>query len=178
MGVWQRCGQAFIFLVGLLAICAGTLSYRAYHRYKVEPVAASDVVVFIPKGSSLIDIAQHLYDAGLLPGAWDKHIFTLMTRFIGQKNSLQAGEYAISPGSSMEDIGNQMRSGTGIVSYPLTIPEGLTVTEVLERVRAMPMLTGDITITPQEGTLLPETWHVVRGDTRDAVIQRMHTAGG
>ena len=176
MGGWRRCGQTLVFLVSILVVCAATLSYRAYHRYRTEPVAAGDVVVFIPKGSSLVDITQRLYEADLLPGAWDQHIFTLVTRFIGAKGSLQAGEYAVAGGSSMEDIGNQMRTGTGIVSYPLTVPEGLTVTEVLERVRAMPMLTGDITVMPPEGTLLPETWHVVRGDTRDAVIQRMRAA--
>ena len=176
MGGWRRCGQTLTFLVSILAVCAGTLSYRAYHRYRTEPVATDDVVVFIPKGSSLVDITQRLYEANLLPGAWDQHIFTVVTRLVSPKGSLQAGEYAVAGGSSMEDIGHQIRSGTGIVSYPLTIPEGLTVTEVLERVRAMPILTGDITVSPPEGTLLPETWHVVRGDTRDAVIQRMRAA--
>ena len=176
MGGWRRSGQVLLFFAGVLAICGSILAYRVHDRYMTEPMAARDIVVFIPKGSSLADIAQRLHETGLLSGTWDQQIFTFVTRFVRQRSALQAGEYAVSGGSSMDDVADQMVSGAGIVSYALTIPEGLTVAEVLEQVRSMSVLTGDITVTPREGTLLPETWHVVRGDTRDAVIQRMMTA--
>ena len=47
---------------------------------------------------------------------------------------------------------------------------------MLERVRAHPLLTGELTLTPEEGTLLPDTYLFIRGETRDQIVRRMMQA--
>ena len=72
----------------------------------------------------------------------------------------------------MHDVMDALVSGRGIL-YSITIPEGLTSQQIVDRLKAEDILTGDITNVPPEGSLLPETYKFTRGDTRDSVIKRM-----
>ncbi len=58
----------------------------------------------------------------------------------------------------------------------ITVAEGLTVAEVMDRLYQTEGLEGDITTRVSEGTLLPETYHFSYGDSRDAMVLRMRTA--
>jgi UPF0755 protein len=62
------------------------------------------------------------------------------------------------------------------VQYSVTIPEGLTSQQIVQRLKDSAVLTGDITTVPAEGTLLPETYKVTRGWTREQILQRMSAA--
>src|SRR5262249_44653703 len=59
------------------------------------------------------------------------------------------------------------------VSYKVTVPEGLTSQQIVERLRADANLSGDIAATPPEGSLLPETFILQRGASRQAVLEGM-----
>ena len=59
------------------------------------------------------------------------------------------------------------------IAYPITVAEGLTSAEVVTLLQEDARLTGDIAGTPPEGTLLPETYRVHRGDDRQALLDRM-----
>ena len=58
----------------------------------------------------------------------------------------------------------------------LTIPEGLTTWQTLERIRRAADLTGPITLKPAEGALMPDTYLFARGEARDAIVLRMQAA--
>src|SRR4051794_3215001 len=90
----------------------------------------------------------------------------------GQQNALKAGEYLIPAHASMREIMELITSGKGIL-YSVTIPEGLTTQQILERIKADPVLVGDVSEPPPEGSLLPETYKFTRGDTRENLISRM-----
>jgi UPF0755 protein len=63
------------------------------------------------------------------------------------------------------------------ITHRLTIPEGLTVREVLELVSSEPLLDGPLPPErPAEGTLLPETYQFLRGESRAAIIERLRSA--
>ena len=55
----------------------------------------------------------------------------------------------------------------------ITIVEGYTVQQIIKRLNARDDLTGKITKTPEEGTLLPNTYHFVKNEGRQDVIDRM-----
>ena len=59
------------------------------------------------------------------------------------------------------------------VIHHLTIPEGLTVQQIFERIYNEPLLEGDITIPVKEGWLLPETYAFSLGDDRNKLVERM-----
>jgi len=63
-----------------------------------------------------------------------------------------------------------------VVLHPVAVPEGLTVHEVLALLAASDVLSGDLPPPPPEGTLLPDTWLVPRGEPRTAIVERMRTA--
>ncbi|OZA90723.1 MAG: hypothetical protein B7X76_03440 [Azorhizobium sp. 39-67-5] len=86
---------------------------------------------------------------------------------------LQAGEYRFPPGVSLARVLDDMVEGKVIV-HQVTIPEGLTSQQVLDRLNANELLTGNPRL-PQEGTLLPETYRITRGMRRDEILTRMTT---
>ena len=68
-----------------------------------------------------------------------------------------------------------LRAGKAIL-HKLTIPEGLSTVQALERIRAHEALSGEITVQPEEGTLLPDTYLFTRGKARDAIVRQMMQA--
>jgi UPF0755 protein len=60
------------------------------------------------------------------------------------------------------------------VLHRITIPEGLTVRQVLDRIKQEEVLVGDINENILEGYLLPETYFFTYGDKRQMIIDRMH----
>ena len=63
-----------------------------------------------------------------------------------------------------------------VVQHKLTIPEGLTSEQVVQRLRDDDVLVGDIKETPREGSLMPDTYYFERGDTRQSLLTRMAKA--
>src|SRR5207237_6751100 len=72
------------------------------------------------------------------------------------------------------DVLSKIRRGD-VVRHLITIPEGLTSHEAANILRAADFLTGALT-DPPEGSLLPETYEVRRGEARVAVVRRMAAA--
>nr|WP_276570060.1 endolytic transglycosylase MltG [Rhodovibrio salinarum] len=123
----------------------------------------------IARGSGLNAIAQQLANEGVIRSPL---IFRLGARVTGQATQLKAGEYAFPAQVSPKQALQIVVSGK-TVARTLTIPEGLTSHEVVARIRAAPALTGEISQVPDEGELLPETYHYQRGDRRADLLQRM-----
>ena len=78
--------------------------------------------------------------------------------------------------ASMHEIMELFRSGQGI-QYAVTVPEGLTVYQVFQRLAGHEMLTGDLPETlPAEGSLMPNTYNFRRGTTRQEIVDQMMAA--
>jgi UPF0755 protein len=99
-------------------------------------------------------------------------IFRAGVMYNGKQAALKAGEYAIPSGATPRQIMDILIEGKSIV-YKLTLAEGLTSAMILDLVRRHPSLSGEVTIAPSEGSLLPETYIFNRGMPRDDLILRM-----
>lgn len=166
-------------LMVVLLVCAGSaagLWQWAQSRYTSPGQRLDTTVVLIPKGAGISAIVDVLARSGVLRDQAERTLIPLFARMNGQASSLRAGEYAIPADYSLAEIVSMLATGRNQVQYTLTIPEGLTVHEALEKVRALDVLEGEITVTPNEGDLMPETYQVLRGDNRTAVVRRMMTA--
>jgi UPF0755 protein len=125
--------------------------------------------ISIERGTNLGTIADQLQKEGAISSKW---LFIAGVWMNKQQNALKAGEYLIPAHASMHDIMDAMATGKGIL-YSVTVPEGLTTQQILERIKADPVLVGDVGEPPPEGSLLPETYKFTRGDTRENLISRM-----
>ena len=130
---------------------------------------AEDKVVMIAREDDAASIADQLERAGVIDSAmW----FNILTVLDGNRGALKRGEYAFKAGMSMNDIENELIAHR-VVRYKLTIPEGLTSEQVVDRLREDTVLTGDVREPPREGSLMPDTYYFERGDTRLSILSRM-----
>jgi UPF0755 protein len=75
----------------------------------------------------------------------------------------------------MEEVLATITSGRG-VQRRVTIPEGFTSWQVVQRLNETPELTGEIAEIPPEGSLAPNTYFFGRGDARALLIEQMTEA--
>lgn len=165
-------GVLTVALVSMLLI--GGISFAIYDQYESPgPLNASRVVV-IPKGEGRIAIAERLEKEGIISNRWTFVGGHLLQNWLGHKKNgdLKAGEYEIAEHASMRDVIEKLSEGKSIL-YKTTLPEGLTSEQIVERLKAEPSLSGEITNVPSEGTLLPDTYYFSKGTPRQEILERM-----
>jgi UPF0755 protein len=173
VGPFVRLGSGLFTL--LLAIMLGGLGVAAlvYHEFeRPGPLEIARTVV-VPEGLSSNDISDLLEKDGVIANRWPFMIgFLAESRLGPKKKVLKHGEYLIKPRASMRDIIDILADGKA-VQYKVTIPEGLTSRQIVERLKAEENLSGDIAAVPPEGSLYPETYGIEKGMTRQALLERM-----
>lgn len=129
--------------------------------------------VVIKEGSSLSQISSKLLSNDVIDNGW---IFSQGVKAHKAQSSMKAGEYIFQPEMSMYDVMETIRSGKGIL-HKVTLPEGLTVFQIFQRLAQNEILEGPLPETlPPEGSLMPDTYPFQRGTTRAEVIERMKVA--
>lgn len=168
------------FLIIALALIAGAGLIGGYawlgYQYTAEGPAEEDSVIQLQRGASARAIAAQLEAEGLIA---DADLFLLKRRIDerieGPQPPLRAGEFAIPARASMAQIVDILAFGE-VIQHPVRVPEGLTSAMVVRIVEASDVLTGEVERIPAEGTLLPDTYLVDRGTSRQAVLDRMAAA--
>src|SRR5580698_10235842 len=163
MGLSSLSGLLTFVLLGALAT-VGVLAWLLKESRSPGPLAA-DKVVMIVREDDGGSIADQLERAGVIDSAlW----FNILTLLDGNRGALKRGEYAFKAGMSMNDIENELVAHR-VVMYKLTIPEGLTSEQIVQRLREDEVLAGDVKEAPREGSLMPDTYAFERGYTRQAL---------
>ncbi|GAA0782622.1 endolytic transglycosylase MltG [Roseibium denhamense] len=158
-----------------LAAVGGAL-YFGKQKFEEPGPLSEEATIVISSGAGLSGITDRLAGQGVIANSIvDEWIFNLGIRFYKNATRLKAGEYAFAPGVSMEEVMRDLVEGNA-VTHSVTIPEGWTTAQIIDRVRAHPILVGDIQDIPAEGALLPETYTFARGTSRQEVIEQMAAA--
>jgi UPF0755 protein len=131
-----------------------------------------DKVVLIPRNTGTTEIAALLKREGVLEHPFLFETYALLNR---QRGQLKAGEFMFKAHASVTDAINTLIEGKAIL-HSLTIPEGLTSEQIVQRLRENDALSGDVMDIPREGTLLPDTYKFERGMTRQHLVNAMQTA--
>lgn len=162
-------GNAIITFVVLAAVIVGVAIAIGKQRLETPGPLAADKVVNIPRGAGIRDIADQLVKEGVINHPW-----TFVGAVIVRKarDDLKSGEYMFPKQATLGDVISTLLDGK-VVQHTVTIPEGLTSEQIVNRMLEADMLSGNIREIPREGSLLPETYKVVRGTPREQVIQRM-----
>jgi UPF0755 protein len=157
-----------LFLVLVLAGSWVAWTYRG-----PGPAAKQGQVtnVVLPKGASVAEIAHVLKSAGVIGS---REVFQLAARLGGGGRRLKAGEYEFKSGATMAQVLSDIEQGK-VVRRFVAVPEGFTSDMAADAVRDYPVLTGAVE-TPPEGSLLPDSYQVERGEDRTEVIGKMRAA--
>lgn len=140
-----------------------------------------ETVVSIPEGSGAVAIASILQREGALPrgraaGLIDQAtVFRAAVRAKGAGAKLRAGEYLVPANVSVNGLVDLLTDGRAI-QHKVTVPEGWTSWQVVQRLAAHEILEGPVPPVPAEGSLLPDTYVFPRGETRAGVLARMQEA--
>lgn len=163
-------GLAVLALLAVVAAGAG--AYWGWREATRPGPLAQSAVILLKPGTSVAGIATELRYAGAIR---NEKVFVAAVRIRDEAAGLKAGEYEIPAGASIVDIIDLLVEGKSTL-HRLTAPEGKTTKQILALIAADDVLEGDITLSPGEGDLLPETYAFMRGETRDGLIADMMKA--
>lgn len=165
----MRLLNIFLTLLFVTGIAATLATSRLSREINAPGPLTEAKLVYILPGSSLKMIEAKLFNAGVIG---DRLSFTIAARWKNRHKALKSGEYQFPAGANIADVITLLQSGK-TYQHKITIPEGLTVAEIAELLKAEPGLSGDIAENPPEGSLLPETYSFSYRDTRAGLIVRM-----
>ncbi len=132
----------------------------------------ADKVVVVQRNSGIEDIADLLSREGVIDQPALFMLKAQLLKFGSGKKHLRAGEYQFKQEASLNSVVDTLTSGQAIM-HAVTIPEGLTSQQVVDKLREYDFLNGDIGETPIEGSLLPTTLKYERGTSRQTVIDQL-----
>lgn len=174
-------GIAAVVIVGFSAIIGWTLAQPAGTKGEA-------VLITIKQGTPTKVIADELEKQSLIKNAL---VFRLVAKLQGVENSLQAGEYSLSPNMSTQQMLIMMSQGQTAYQQ-ITIPEGYTVDQIAdllaEKKLASPTrfkaLAKNYTPFPYmqanpntkysvEGFLFPDTYRLARGTSEEELLTMM-----
>lgn len=182
----MRAIKKFIYLGIITGIFISLfLGYR-FNQFQNQPIKLeSEFVHFtIVSGNSIRQVAQNLADRGYIE---DPLMFIALAKIHTHKTTIKAGEYRINATHTPTDLIQLFRDGNSIL-YDLTIIEGWTFKQLLQAIKADPILikTLDDKDIPAimarisqadehpEGRFLPDTYHFPKGTTDISFLKRAY----
>jgi len=173
-----------VLVVALLVLAAAAVWFAVLPP-SGAPATDEVVEIVVPAGASALGIGRQLRDEGLVRFP---RLFALAARARGVESSLKAGRYQFSGGTGWREILNAMARGE-VVTFPLTVPEGLTIRELAPRVAEATGTTADsvrrlatdsafvaesgVPGPTLEGYLFPETYRFAEGVDPASVLREM-----
>ena len=179
-----------LLALAVFGLVLSGLGLMWFQRQVNPPGAPGDeVAVVIPEGSSPARIAAILDDKGVIGSA---QVFRVYTRIKGAGN-FKAGEYTFREDDAFSRIVKSLEKGPEQRFDRLTVPEGLTLKEIAERVERLPGRSAETFLqlaesgavrsrfqpagsNNLEGLLFPDTYFIDEKDDEKAILQRMVTS--
>lgn len=158
--------------ISLFLIAALAVLWSVYLGPGPNARAGEATVVTLPSGAGVSTIAARLKEAGVIRST---DMFKAAASLTGADRKLRAGEYEVPSRASLRKVLALLVDGK-VVRHYVTLPEGWSSAQAVDILMRQPVLTGTVDAIPAEGSLWPETYEVMRGETRASVIARMKRA--
>lgn len=175
----KKKGLAFVLVILLLLGASYT-----YLNWQWSPYGNGGLL-FVPKGSSMSQVAQDLEKLGLVRSAWS---FRLLAKLKDAERSIQVGEYKFEANMGAEEILEKLVKGDRFV-HKMAVPEGYNFKQIaeliveakianLEEVEAKfqdPILLQELPFEAKslEGYLYPATYEYDRNTSLDFILRQM-----
>ncbi len=122
-----------IIIIIILSLCSCFLLDPPRENEKEEIPSGLEVKVTIEEGMTLQQIAGLLESSGVVDNAL---LFRLFVQQKEKERNLVPGIYDLITGSKYGDVLDKLISGTPIVTYTVTIPEGYTLDDIVNKYSA------------------------------------------
>lgn len=163
-------GNFFLMLVIVIILAITIPIYIGKNMFFAAGPLEEQQVISIQPGTGIREIAALLEKQGIIRSA---DVFVYGVGYQDKAKLLKAGEYAIPAHASMSAIMDILVAGKSI-EYTFTVPEGLTVKQIFDRLAANEVLVGDLPQQlPPEGSLMTNTVSFTRGTTRAQIVKRL-----
>ncbi|ENN91544.1 endolytic transglycosylase MltG [Bartonella schoenbuchensis] len=163
-------GNFFLMLIVIVILAVSIPLYIGKSIFEGKGTAEKEEIILIRPGTGIREIASLLEQRSLIRSS---DVFVYGVGYHQSTTRLKAGEYLIPVHASMKDIMDILVKGKSI-EHTFTVPEGLTVQQVFDRLAANEVLVGDLPeVLPPEGSLMTDTVHFIRGTTRAEIIKRL-----
>lgn len=162
----------YFFLAFIAVSFIGGSVFTTYTQFVEEGPLEMRREIVIPSGMSLKAVSRLLHREGIIASP---SVFELGVRAGGHTLDLKAGEYSIPARASSKMVMMILISGQTHIRR-LVVPEGLTSRQIVELMDSAKGLIGEVKYIPNNGTLLPDTYHYSYGDTKEGMIKRMKNA--
>lgn len=178
-----------ILLAIFMAILAGAAvaGLRHLQAWSQTPLASAsrDTIIRIPSGARFSGVVDRLVQTGFLQEPWR---FMILARRQGADTRIQAGEYRLTATMTPAEVLDTLTRGR-VVLHRLTIPEGLTMSEIAEEIEAagfgsaeafLKLATDPEFVRKQgidadtlEGYLFPDTYFFPESVSIEAIVHAM-----
>ena len=162
------------FFSFLVIVAVGALALFTWSRARLQepgPLTANRIVYIAPH-TDLPDIIDKLDSEGVIDSPLALNTVLFLS---GKRGKVRAAEYLFKAHASLQEVIDTLVSGKQYL-HPFSVPEGLTSQQIVQRLKESDLLVGDVKDVPREGSLMPDTYKVYRGETRAAVVVRMQEA--
>lgn len=163
--------RKLLLLFLLIAMLAGAYASYSFYSY-MKPISTTPQTVIIPSHTGAQAVIAQLHEQGLVPPL---EAIAIPLFLSGNVPALKAGEYEFEAGMSPASIIAKIAKGE-VVIHKVTIPEGWNVREVRAALMNEPLLTGELPEQIAEGSVMPDTIHFSRGETRANVLAKLQKA--
>ncbi|MBX3476438.1 MAG: endolytic transglycosylase MltG [Brevundimonas sp.] len=157
-----------LFVIAMLAI-----GWSVYFGPGPSAREGQATVVTLPSGAGVSAIGARLKAAGVIRST---DMFRAAVTLTGADRRLRAGEYEVPSRASLKTVLGLLVDGR-VVRHFVTLPEGWSSAQAVDILMRTEVLTGEAPPVPPEGSLWPQTYEVMRGESRASVIRRMQTLG-
>lgn len=129
----------------------------------------SEKIVIVQPNLSVSEISQKLKDENIIKYS---KLFELLARVYSYYKPLKSGEYKFTKNTTPYQVIRTLAKGKSII-HRLFIPEGYTVQQIIDTIRAETRLNGKINSNIPEGYLMPSTYFYTYQDQREQIIDDM-----
>ncbi|MEO0465199.1 MAG: endolytic transglycosylase MltG [Pseudomonadota bacterium] len=160
-----------VVVLAILGAAAGGVGWVWFQNEIVKDgPLATDTVFSVTAGETLISVASRAETDGIIS---DDLLLRLHARFNGEETAIKVGEFSVPAAVSTSGFLSLLVAGD-VIQYTITLPEGLTTAQILNRIDGDDRLLGELPDPlPVEGSLLPETYAFTRDTKKSELIDRM-----
>lgn len=157
-----------VILLGLILVLLTSINLLSGYLYLPGPLVIDRDLIIEP-GLSTDKISLRLANQGIIT---HPQLFEIIGKLYSLYLPLKSGEYRFTAHITPIQILEKLGTGRSII-HKLLIPEGYTVSEIVEALNLEKLLTGKIIEDIPEGFLMPSTYYYSYGDKRQKIIDKM-----